>query len=81
MVLTIRPADSADVPEAGRICYDAFASIAARHRFPSDVASIDAATGLVSRLIAHRGFFSVVAECDGRIVEAASLTSVRRSPG
>ncbi len=73
MVLTIRPASAADVPESGRICYDAFASIAARHRFPSDVASIEAATGLVSGLIAHPGFFSVVAECDGRIVGSSFL--------
>lgn len=72
-MLTIRPASSADVPESGRICYDAFASIAARHGFPPDVASIDAATTLVSRLIAHPGFFSAVAECDGRVVGSSFL--------
>jgi predicted N-acetyltransferase YhbS len=72
-VLTIRLASSADAPESGRICYNAFASIAARHGFPPDVASIDAATGLVSRLIAHPGFFSVIAECDGRIVGSSFL--------
>ena len=49
------------------------ASIAARHGFPPDVASIDAATSLVSRLIAHPGFFSAVAECDGRIVGSSFL--------
>jgi predicted N-acetyltransferase YhbS len=73
VVLTIRPAREADVPEAGRICYDAFASIAARHRFPPDVASIDAATGLVSGLIAHPGFFSLVAEWGGRVVGSSFL--------
>lgn len=73
MVLTIRPANTADVEDASRICYDAFASIAAQHSFPSDVASIDAARCLISGLIAHPGFFSVVAECDGRIVGTSFL--------
>jgi predicted N-acetyltransferase YhbS len=71
--LTIRPATAGDVPESGRICYDAFASIAARHGFAPDVASIEAATGLVSGLIAHPGFFSLVAECDGRIAGSGFL--------
>jgi GNAT superfamily N-acetyltransferase len=73
VVLTIRPAGAADVSESGRICYDAFSSIAARHCFPPDVASIDAATGLVSELIANPGFYSVVAECNGRIVGSSFL--------
>jgi GNAT superfamily N-acetyltransferase len=73
VVLTIRPASPADVPGSGRICYDAFASIAAQHGFPPDVASIDAANWLMSGLIAHPGFFSVVAECDGRIVGTSFL--------
>ena len=73
MVLTIRRAIAADVPECGRICYEAFASIATRHGFPPDFASVDVATALVSGLVAHPGFFSVVAECDGRIVGSSYL--------
>jgi predicted N-acetyltransferase YhbS len=66
--VTIRPASAADAPECGRICHDAFASIAGRHGFPPDFPSVEVATGLVSGLIAHPGFFGVVAEHDGRIV-------------
>ena len=66
--VTIRPASAADAPECGRICHDAFASIAARHGFPPDFPSVEVAAGLVSGLIAHPGFFGVVAEHDGRIV-------------
>ncbi len=73
MVVTIRPAIAADVLECGRICYDAFASIATQHGFPPDFASVDVATALVSGLIAHPGFFSVVAECDGQIVGSSYL--------
>ena len=68
MKVTIRPASAADASECGRICDDAFASIAGRHGFPPDFPSVEVATGLVSGLIAHPGFFGVVAEHDGRIV-------------
>jgi predicted N-acetyltransferase YhbS len=73
MALTIRQASAADALESGRICFNAFADIAARHGFPSDFASVDAATALLSGLIEHPGFFSLVAEADGRIVGSSFL--------
>lgn len=66
--VTIRSASADDASECGRICHDAFASIATRHGFPPDFPSVEVATGLVSGLIAHPGFFGIVAEHDGRIV-------------
>ncbi len=77
MALTIRQASAADAPESGRICFNAFADIAARHGFPPDFASVDVATALLSGLIEHPGFFSLVAEADGRIVGSSFLTSAR----
>jgi predicted N-acetyltransferase YhbS len=71
--LTLRPAHRADVPECGRVCYDAFNSIAARHGFPPEYPSVDVATTLVSELIEHPGFFALVAECDGRVVGSGFL--------
>ncbi len=68
MQVTVRPAGAADAQECGRICHDAFAAIANRHGFPPDFPSVEIATGLLSGLIAHPGFFSVVAEQDGRVV-------------
>jgi ribosomal protein S18 acetylase RimI-like enzyme len=68
MQVKLRPASAADAAECGRICYDAFASIATRHGFLPDFPSVEVATGLLSGLIAHPGFFGVVAEADGRIV-------------
>ena len=66
--VSLRPARPADADECGRICHDAFAAIATRHGFPPDIPSVEVASGLLSGLIAHPGFFSVVAEDNGRIV-------------
>lgn len=68
MELRVRPATIADAPDCGRICYEAFAAIANRHAFPADFPSAAAATALVSQLIAHPGFFGVVAEHDDALV-------------
>jgi predicted N-acetyltransferase YhbS len=64
----IRPAAADDAQECGRICHDAFAAIANYHRFPPDFPSVDAAVTALTGLIAHPGFFSVVAEQDGAVV-------------
>jgi predicted N-acetyltransferase YhbS len=68
MNLTLRPAVAADAQECGRICHDAFASIASRHGFPPDFPSVEVAVNAVSGLIANPKFYSVVAEQSGRIV-------------
>lgn len=69
----IRPVKRADADECGRICYQAFASIAQRHGFPPDFPSIDVATSALEGLIDHPGFYGVVAESGGRIVGANFL--------
>ena len=76
--LTLRPGRPEDAPEAGRICYEAFRSIAGRHNFPSDFPSAEVANGLVSGLLSHPGFYAVVAETDGRVVGSNFLDE--RSP-
>jgi GNAT superfamily N-acetyltransferase len=68
MDVTLRGAVPADSQECGRICYEAFATVAASHGFPPDFPSVEFATGLVRDLISHPGIFGVVAERDGRIV-------------
>jgi predicted N-acetyltransferase YhbS len=68
MGISIRRAASADAPELGRICYDAFKSIADAHNYPVDFPTPEAAVGLVTGLIAHRGVFNAVAEQHRRIV-------------
>lgn len=68
MALTIRPIAPADVPEAGRICHDAFRAIAAQHSFPADFPDPGVAIELLSHLTGHAGFYGIVAELDGRVI-------------
>ena len=67
MALALRPIEPADVPEAGRICHEAFTAIAAEHNFPSAFRDPDVAIGLLSRRSA-RPSYGIVAELDGSIV-------------
>lgn len=76
--LTLRPGRPEDALTCGRICYEAFAAIADRHNFPRDFPSAEAATGLLSSVLAHPGFYGVVAEVDGQIVGSNFLDE--RSP-
>jgi predicted N-acetyltransferase YhbS len=68
MNVALRQATVADVPELGRICYQAFGAIADQHNFPHDFPNVEVAAGLISFLAGHPGFYGVVAERDGRPV-------------
>jgi predicted N-acetyltransferase YhbS len=63
-----RPGTPEDAGACGRICYDAFAAIAAAHGYPCDFPSPEVATGLVTALLGRPGIFSVVAEAGGEVV-------------
>jgi GNAT superfamily N-acetyltransferase len=78
MAAAIRRAAAADAAECGRIICEAFEAIADQHGFPRDFPSAEAATDLASMLIAHPGFYGVVAEQDGRILGSNFLDE--RSP-
>jgi predicted N-acetyltransferase YhbS len=64
----VRAAASADAATLGDICFRAFHALATAHGFAPDFPDAEAATGMMQRLVLHRGFFSVVAEIDGRVV-------------
>jgi predicted N-acetyltransferase YhbS len=68
MDVKLRPGTPDDADACGRICFDAFAAVAAAHGMPCDFPSVEAATGLVAALLAHPGIFSVVADAGGRVV-------------
>lgn len=82
MDVRLRPGTPDDAEACGRICYDAFATLAAAHGFPCDFPSADVATGLVSALLTHPGIHAVVAEADGVVIgsnfldERASIAGV-----
>ena len=68
MSIVLRPGTAADAADCGTICYEAFKAICAAHNFPPDFPSPEVARGLLSMLLAHPDFYSVVAESEGRIV-------------
>jgi predicted N-acetyltransferase YhbS len=68
MSITLRPGTAADAEACGTICYEAFKSVCGAHNFPPDFPSAEAGIGLMTTLLPHSGFYSVVAELDGRIV-------------
>lgn len=68
MELAIRRIQSNDAGECGRICYEAFAAIAGAHNFPADFPNAEIASGVLSGMISHQGYFGLVAEQNGKIV-------------
>jgi predicted N-acetyltransferase YhbS len=68
MDVKLRPVRPEDTNACGRICYEAFAGIAAAHGYPCDFPSPDVARALVAGLIAHPGVFGVVADADDVVV-------------
>ena len=61
-------------------CLDAFKSLADHHRFrPFPLAEV--AAGLLSPLLGHPGFFTVIAELDGRLVGGNFLDERSRISG
>ena len=76
--IELRPPTAEDAEELGRICFEAFRSIAERHNFPPDFPSPEVAAGLMANLIAHPSIYGLVAEKDGRILGSNFLDE--RSP-
>lgn len=68
MSIVLRPGKAGDAAACGLICYEAFKVIGNAHNFPPDFPSPEIASGALSMLLTHPGFYSVVAERDGRIV-------------
>ena len=68
MNLKLRRGTPDDAQACGTICYEAFKDISDTHNFPPDFPSPEVATGLLSWMLKHPKFYSVVAEIDGRIV-------------
>lgn len=63
----LRTATAADAAAAGRICYEAFKTIAERHNFAPDFPDPETAIGLMQHLLTREDVFGVVAETAGRV--------------
>jgi predicted N-acetyltransferase YhbS len=76
--VSLRPGRPTDAKACGRVCYEAFGAISRQHNFPADFPSVDVATDLMTVLLSHPRFFSVIAEVGGEIVGSNFLDE--RSP-
>jgi GNAT superfamily N-acetyltransferase len=68
MDIKLRSGTPADAEICGRICYHAFKTISEAHGFAPDFPAPEVAIGVLTRMLGHPKFYSVLAEIDGRIV-------------
>jgi GNAT superfamily N-acetyltransferase len=71
--IELREAEPRDISGLGRICYEAFRSIAEAHGFAPDFPNPELATQVVGFLVEHPRFYGVVAEVEGRVVGSSFL--------
>ena len=65
MAIELRQARAEDVPELGRICYEAFKNISDRHGFPTDFATAEFAQQVIGMLVAQEDVYGIGAFEDG----------------
>ncbi len=66
--IQLRAGTPEDAEACGRICYEAFKTFAAHHNFPTEIPTPEFAVGVVSMMLSHPGFYSVVAEREGKVI-------------
>ena len=71
--VVIRRATPADAEVCGRICFDAFGTLANKHNFPPDFPAVEIPIHVLSIMFSHPSFFCVVAEQDGKVVGSNCL--------
>ncbi|HTS56031.1 MAG TPA: GNAT family N-acetyltransferase [Terriglobales bacterium] len=71
--IVIRRASPADAETCGRICFEAFKTLADQHHFPLDFPAPEVAIGILSVIFSHPGFFAIVAEQSGKIIGSNCL--------
>jgi predicted N-acetyltransferase YhbS len=64
----IRPIEAGDIEPLGRICFEAFRSIAEQHGFPPDLPSVEVGTMVVGLCAGTPKMYGIAAELDGRVV-------------
>lgn len=76
--IVIRRASPAEAEVCGRICFEAFGTLASHHNFPPDFPSPEVPIHVLKTMFSHPSFFCVVAEQDGKVVGSNCLDE--RSP-
>jgi predicted N-acetyltransferase YhbS len=68
MNVNLRAGNPGDAEACGSICFEAFKAISSEHNFPWDLPSAEIGIGLMRGLLSNPGFYSVIAELDGKII-------------
>ena len=71
--LVIRRATPADAEVCGKICFEAFGTLANKHNFSRDFPTPEIPTHVLATMFSHPSFFCVVAEQDGKIIGSNCL--------
>lgn len=71
--ISIRASRPEDVPECGRICYEAFHKINTDHNFPPEMPVREMAHGVIEMMFTHPSIYTVVAEAGGSIIGSNCL--------
>jgi len=71
--LVIRRATPADAEVCGKVCFEAFRTIAQKHNFPADFPASDGPAHVLAMMFSHPSFFCVVAEQDGKTIGSNCL--------
>src|SRR5512144_2706148 len=71
---TLRPVTAADAAVCGRICYEAFAAIAAQHNFPPDFPSPEFAEAVLGNMLGHEEVTATAAVVDGAVIGSCFVT-------
>jgi GNAT superfamily N-acetyltransferase len=79
--IVIRRATPVDAGICGKICYDAFVTIAANHSFPPDFPSVEVPVDVLSMMFSSPAFYCVVAEQNGMLVGSNCLFEGARIAG
>jgi len=69
----IRRATPSDAEACGRICFEAFVTLADKHSFARDFPNPEVTTHILSMMFSHPSFFCVVAEQDKKIIGSNCL--------
>jgi predicted N-acetyltransferase YhbS len=75
MTVELRQARAEDVPELGRICYEAFKDISERHGFPTDFSTVEFAQQVVGMLTAQEDVYGVGA-FDGAAAKGSNFVEL-----
>jgi predicted N-acetyltransferase YhbS len=71
--IVIRRATPADAETCGRICFEAFKTLADQHHFPADFPAAGVAIDILSTIFSDPRFFAIVAEQNGKVIGSNCL--------